>query len=494
MSSIFQYIQTNDEYGLIMYIKNNIIKSQQNTKLNKYLYKLSVNYNSINQYLVCDILQFIILSTLQTSAKLNIMLYLLSNGADPNVYNNLNETALSILFKYNFIRDKLSISQVLLYNNAKVKTLYYYSSPLYYLSRNIEHIKIYENTYVIYELMLHHMNFKYYVFPYCNSPLNILLRKEKPIDNLDEILLLINYYKEYNNIDKNGLYTYVYILRLIPLISNTNTIMNLIDKVIIDNNNITSITFIELFKVVKDELLLITILQKLINNYTSKHVLSNKRLTNILSSKELKTNKTILHYYCLNNNLGSRTLNYIIKYINKSVIYSADKNGNTPLHLLPFKNNMADINNINNNSNISVELSLYNDILLLLKLINYKNLNKTNKYGISIYYYLLLFTLSNKNNDYNVLRDILFNINYKLNKYELSEIIKYTYNNTLYITHNKKKISKETDNEPYYFNEECIICFNDIDKLNNIFLACKHNVCRECYYKLDKCPICRYEI
>ena len=522
MNSISQYIENNDEYGLILYIKNNILKTSNNLllpnrkyiKLNKFSYKIILNNYSKPEYINCDILQFIIISNLELSIKLNVILFLLSNGADPNIYNNLNETPLSILFKYNFIVGKLSILKLLLNYGAKVNTLYYATSPIYYLSRNIDIIKQFEDVYSIYQLILPKINFNHYIYPYCNSPLNILLRKSKGAEHLNEILLLINYYDHYDAIDIYGVYTYVYIIRLIPYIKDMNIVMDIIDKVIIKGNNITSNLFIELFKVINNELLLITILQKIISNYSKTHLFSNVRIKNILSSSDYKTNKNILHYYTTNNNLGSRTLNYIIQYINKSVIYSADKNGNTPLHLLPFKkyeisNSNCIISNINiTNININNINNVSNDIILLLELINYKKLNKKNKSGFSIYYYILLFSLSNKYNDnnndddsdnnitnsykyydYDELIEILFNLNYKLNKTELNALKKFTYNNNLYTGD-----CKIEDNITYYFSDECVICFNDITKLNNIFLSCNHNICIDCFYKLDKCPICRHQL
>jgi hypothetical protein len=36
--------------------------------------------------------------------------------------------------------------------------------------------------------------------------------------------------------------------------------------------------------------------------------------------------------------------------------------------------------------------------------------------------------------------------------------------------------------------EECMICFSDTNEF--MFYPCTHKVCKECFGKLNKCPLC----
>lgn len=45
---------------------------------------------------------------------------------------------------------------------------------------------------------------------------------------------------------------------------------------------------------------------------------------------------------------------------------------------------------------------------------------------------------------------------------------------------------------PVVFEDECVICTNEMKSGEQKFLSCMHGcVCEDCFTKIDRCPICR---
>jgi hypothetical protein len=75
----------------------------------------------------------------------------------------------------------------------------------------------------------------------------------------------------------------------------------------------------------------------------------------------------------------------------------------------------------------------------------------------------------------------------KLNKNELiDEKIKELKNNRQVNNY----LNKCNFSEKYKIINNCFICLED-NKLNIIIDNCCHTVCKECYCKLKKCPLCK---
>ena len=54
----------------------------------------------------------------------------------------------------------------------------------------------------------------------------------------------------------------------------------------------------------------------------------------------------------------------------------------------------------------------------------------------------------------------------------------------------QEKIQEKISNN-YENNEDCPVCYEEIEK-NNLFVPlCFHNICISCYERCDKCPLCR---
>jgi tetratricopeptide (TPR) repeat protein len=132
-----------------------------------------------------------------------------------------------------------------------------------------------------------------------------------------------------------------------------------------------------------------------------------------------------------------------------------------------------------NNSNSLFSLGLY-----------YKNIKKD--YDLMKKYYLMAIELNNSkamNNLENCLNNPLqlYCELIKLNKNELiDKKIKELINNRQVNNY----LNKCKHSEKYKIINDCFICLEE-NKLNIIISDCCHTVCKECYYKLKKCPLCK---